>query len=139
MGLFGFGKKKEDKSVEVVPESVVAQEPVAKTIAPKAEGEALTIKIFCAGGFSTSLWAKNVEAEMKKQGINGTVSAFSVAMLEEEGANADAILIGPQTRYIASQAEELYPSKPIEVVPFTVFGRADGVAGVEYLKEKGIL
>ncbi|GAX46438.1 PTS sugar transporter subunit IIB [Pseudolactococcus reticulitermitis] len=136
MGLFGKKKQTVPESAPIIAEEVtekVAVNPI------NSAGKALVIKIFCAGGFSTSLWALKTEEALHQQGISGTVSAYPVAEIETEGANADAILIGPQTRYVEADAKKAYPDKIIEVVPFTIFGRVDGEANIKYLKEIGVI
>jgi PTS system cellobiose-specific IIB component len=132
MGLFSKKKKAEPVvTAKVEPETVVT---------PKISGDSpLVIKIFCAGGFSTSLWALKTEEALHQHGIAGSVTAYPVSNIETEGANADAILIGPQTRYVEGDAKKAYPQKIIEVVPFTIFGRVDGEANVQYLKEIGVI
>jgi PTS system cellobiose-specific IIB component len=135
MGL--FRRKKTEESVEPVVEVEVKEETQVK---PKNPGDKeLVIKIFCAGGFSTSLWALKTEEELEKQGIVATVTAYPVASIEAEGRNADAILIGPQARYVEEDTKKAYPDKIIEIVPFTIFGRVDGEENVKYLKEIGVI
>lgn len=136
MGIFGKKKKAEILAEPEVKAEVIEPPKVKPEI---SSHQALVIKIFCAGGFSTSLWALKTEEALHKQGIIGTVSAYPVASIETEGANADAILIGPQTRFVEADAKKTYPNKIIEVVPFTIFGRVDGEANVKYLREIGVI
>lgn len=132
MGLFSKKSKAEPVvTAEVKPEIVAT---------PEISGDSpLVIKIFCAGGFSTSLWALKTEEALHKHGIAANVTAYPVANIEIEGADADAILIGPQTRYVEADAKKSYPKKIVEVVPLTIFGRVDGEANVQYLKEIGVI
>lgn len=140
MGLFGK-KKKSETTNEAVVTSVVSEEKIEKVaVKPvNSEDKELVIKIFCAGGFSTSLWALKTEEALHNQGIASKVTAYPVASIEIEGSNADAILIGPQTRYVEADAKKVFPEKIIEVVPFTIFGRVDGDENVKYLREIGVI
>ncbi|MDR1771354.1 MAG: hypothetical protein LBS02_12045 [Hungatella sp.] len=124
-------KEKEKKASKVINanESAVASESTAA-----ARALPCRIKIYCVGGYSTSFWAKNVTAEFAVRGISAEVSAYPIADIDATGAEADMILIGPQARYIEEKARKLFPETPIAVVPFDVFGRANGTAGVEFIK-----
>ncbi|MDR1605761.1 MAG: hypothetical protein LBS41_01475 [Streptococcaceae bacterium] len=140
MGLFGKKKKSETINEPIVT-PIISEETAEKDVVKPINSEAkeLVIKIFCAGGFSTSLWALKTEEALHKQGITSKVTAYPVASIEIEGNNADAILIGPQTRYVEADAKKAYPEKIIEVVPFTIFGRVNGDENVKYLKEIGVI
>lgn len=140
MSLIGK-KKKSEITNETVDRSVVSEERIEKVAVKSvnSEDKELMIKIFCAGGFSTSLWALKTEEVLHRQGIASKVTAYPVANIETEGKNADAILIGPQTRYVEADTKKMYPDKIIEVIPFTIFGRVDGEANVKYLREIGVI
>lgn len=94
----------------------------------------LKVKIFCVGGYSTSLWALNVTKEMQKQNFSGEVTAYPVSDAKNEGGNADIILLGPQTRYLLGEVETSFPNKKVTVVPFEIFGQANGEKGLAYIK-----
>ena len=68
MGLFGK-KKKSETTNEAVVTSVVLEEKIEKVaVKPvNSEDKELVIKIFCAGGFSTSLWALKTEEALLMQ------------------------------------------------------------------------
>lgn len=94
----------------------------------------LKVKIFCVGGFSTSLWALNVTKEMQKQNFSGEVTAYPVSDAKNEGGDADIILLGPQTRYLLGEVETNFADKKVSVVPFEIFGQANGEKGLAYIK-----
>ena len=148
-----FKKKGKDEKANAASEAINANEAIIANEATSAneaiianESSTATesttaastlpchIKIYCVGGYSTSFWAKNVTTEFANQRINAEVSAYPIADIDATGAEADMILIGPQARYIEQKARNLFPKTTIAVVPFDVFGRANGAAGVEFIK-----
>ena len=56
------------------------------------------IVLFCAGGMSTSMMVKKMEASAKEQGYECTISAHALSEAQTYGKDADAILVGPQVR-----------------------------------------
>jgi PTS system cellobiose-specific IIB component len=135
MGLFGFGKKKEEKAVEVKPAVEETKVEEVKAEAPKAptpEGH-LTVRIFCSAGASTSLWAQNVQKSMDAQSRDMDIKAYSISVLDDEADEADVILIGPQTRYVENDVKAKYPNKTVAVVPMQTFGLMNGDKGLEFI------
>jgi len=135
MGLFGFGKKKEEKKVAPVvdkKETVVAETPAAPK-APKAEGERVVCRIFCSAGASTSLWAQNVQKAMDAAGRDMEIKAYSISVIDDEAGVADVILIGPQTRYVENDVKAKFPDKTVAVVPMQTFGLMNGEQGLKFI------
>ena len=98
----------------------------------KAEGH-LTVRIFCSAGASTSLFATKVQKTMDDKNFDGDIKAYSASTISENGAAANVILIGPQSRFILKDVEEKFPDKTVSVVPPQIFGAMDGEKGLEYI------
>lgn len=138
MGLFGKGKKKEseekkiENEVQNSEEAKMEETKMEETEFAKLEGH-LTVRIFCSAGASTSLFAVNVQKAMDAKGFDGDIKAYSASTVSENGASADIILIGPQSRFLKPDVEKKFPEKTVSVVPPQVFGAMNGEKGLAYI------
>ena len=57
------------------------------------------ILLLCNGGLSTGILVKKMKAAAGNQGYECEILAAPVASAEEEGGNADIVLLGPQVRF----------------------------------------
>lgn len=83
----------------------------------------MKIVLCCSAGMSTSL----VVSKMKKIAPPETdISAMGMEALSTDAKDADVILIGPQMGYNKPKVVELFPDKPVEIIPMRMYGMADG-------------
>lgn len=79
------------------------------------------VLLCCAGGASTGLLMKKMEAYWASHGIDLKIKATSVTTCENCADQFDVILIGPQTRYMLEEIKRK-TKKPAEVIPSVVYG-----------------
>lgn len=84
------------------------------------------IILFCAAGMSTSLLVTKMQEVAKKAGLDYEIHAYSMALAEEKGSDADAILIGPQVRFAINQLKKKLPDRKIEAINMEAYGLMDG-------------
>lgn len=91
----------------------------------------MKILLACAGGMSTSILMKKVEAYAKEHGIEPfEIKATSTAEAPSLAANYDVILIGPQVGYQKDEVEKAC-KKPTAVIPTEIYGSANSKAVIE--------
>lgn len=86
----------------------------------------ITVRLFCANGFSTTMMCKKIEAAAKANGKEVDVKAFPYSECKDQGVIADIILLGPQIRYNLRKVEELYPDKKVILLDAMTYGQMDG-------------
>ncbi|MDP4144462.1 MAG: PTS sugar transporter subunit IIB [Bacillota bacterium] len=90
----------------------------------------MNILLVCSSGMSTSLIVKKMEEAAKAKAIQCKIWAVAQDAAEQEMAEADVLLIGPQMRFLKSKLElkanEL--GIKIDVIRPMDFGRCDGNA-----------
>lgn len=97
----------------------------------------ITIRLFCAGGASTSLLAEKMRAAAAKRGLEVAVTFGGVHSLEEmsldELRQADVALLGPQVGYTRQLVEGKCAEAgvPLEVIPMRAYGLCDGPAVID--------
>lgn len=83
----------------------------------------MKIMLVCAGGMSTSILMKKMEKYGADKGIDLTIKAFAAQDLEDNYANYDVILLGPQISY------KLNDIKKIVTIPVGVIASLDYAIG----------
>jgi PTS system cellobiose-specific IIB component len=99
---------------------------------PSKEGsKMIKIRLFCAGGMSTSLLVTKMRKAAQEQGIEADIEAHGVGSIERYlDADVDAVLLGPQVGYQKAQAAAACDKFgiPCEVIPMTDYGMVNGKA-----------
>lgn len=85
------------------------------------------IYLFCAAGMSTSLLVAKMREHAAKHSVPVDIHAFPESQVSEKGQEADVILLGPQVGYMHSDIAARFPTKPVEVINTTMYGRVDGL------------
>ncbi|QIX94335.1 PTS sugar transporter subunit IIB [Cedecea sp. FDAARGOS_727] len=85
------------------------------------------IYLFCSAGMSTSLLVTKMRAQAEKYEVPVEIEAFSEALANEKGKDADLVLLGPQIAYMQADIKKLLPTKPVEVIDSTLYGKVDGL------------
>lgn len=92
-----------------------------------------TIMLFCSAGMSTSLLVKRMQEAAERKGLY--LNIFAVAQAEYKGRmrDADICMLGPQVRYMLSDAQKEGAKYNIPVVTIDMvhYGMVDGDAVLE--------
>lgn len=97
----------------------------------------ITIRLFCAGGASTSLLAEKMRKAAAERGLEVNVTFGGVHRLEmmqmEELEQADVALLGPQVGFTKGLVEDKCKEAgaPLEVIPMRAYGLCDGAAVID--------
>ena len=97
----------------------------------------LKIRLFCAGGMSTSLLAEKIRKAGRDMGIEVDVEAHGVGRINrlkpEDLAAMDVALLGPQVGYAKGNYEKIFADAgvPMDVIPMRAYGMVDGKAVLE--------
>lgn len=92
-------------------------------------------RLFCGGGFSTSLLVNKMKAYADSIGYDCTIDSHSYAQVEEYGNDADIVLLGPQIKYeMANIKAKLKPDVMVEAIDMKAYGLMDGKAVIDHVK-----
>ena len=89
----------------------------------------LKIRLFCAGGMSTSLLVRKMEAAAAEEGVEVDIIAHGVGSIERRiDETVDCVLLGPQIGYQKAQVKKVCDKYgvPMEVIPMTDYGMVNG-------------
>ncbi len=89
----------------------------------------LKIRLFCAGGMSTSLLVRKMEDAAKAEGVEADIIAHGVGSIERQiDETVDCVLIGPQIGYQKAAVQKVCDryGVPCEVIPMTDYGMVNG-------------
>ena len=89
----------------------------------------LKIRLFCAGGMSTSLLVTKMRQAAEAEGVEVDIIAHGVGSIEREvDETVDAVLLGPQIGYQKAQVKQVTDRLgiPMDVIPMTDYGMVNG-------------
>lgn len=89
----------------------------------------LKIRLFCAGGMSTSLLVRKMEAAAADEGLEVDIIAHGVSSIDRRiDDSVDVVLLGPQIGYQKAAAKAACDKYgiPCEVIPMTDYGMVNG-------------
>ncbi len=89
----------------------------------------LKIRLFCAGGMSTSLLVRKMEAAAAEEGVEVDIIAHGVGSADREiDATVDVVLLGPQVGYQKAQIQKVCDQfgVPCDVIPMVDYGMVNG-------------
>lgn len=89
------------------------------------------IRLFCAGGMSTSLLVRKIEEAAKEEGEELDIIAYGVGSIDRRiDSTLDCVLIGPQIGYQKAAVKKVCDQYgvPMEVIPMTDYGMVNGKA-----------
>lgn len=77
---------------------------------------------------STSLLVRKMEQAAEEEGIEVDIKAIAEADLKNNLDNADALLLGPQVRYLLSKVRDLMQDRgvPVDVINSVDYGTMNG-------------
>ena len=87
----------------------------------------LRILLACAGGMSTSLLMNKMKEEAEQRGIEVSVDAVGEKTTGNHIGNFDALLLGPQVRYVLKKVQDVVGDKaPFDVIDMRDYGLING-------------
>ena len=89
----------------------------------------LKIRLFCAGGMSTSLLVTKMRAAAAEAGVEADIEAHGVGSISRRiDESVDVVLLGPQIGYQKAQVKEVTDKLgiPMEVIPMTDYSMVNG-------------
>ncbi len=100
----------------------------------KGELKMLKIKLFCAGGMSTSILVKKMLESAEKKGIAVEIAAYPEAQMDQQTDDCDIALLGPQVGYRLKTAQQICKPKniPVAVIPMIDYGTMNGEKVLEF-------
>lgn len=86
------------------------------------------IALFCSAGMSTSLLVTKMRKAAETKGIEVSIDAFAEATMTKKLEDVDAVLLGPQIKYLFNKAKKKCDEKgiPIAVINTIDYGMMDG-------------
>lgn len=89
----------------------------------------IKVRLFCAGGMSTSLLVRKIEEAVNAEGVDIDIIAYGVSSIDQQiDASLDAVLLGPQIGYQKPQVQRVCDQYgvPCEIIPMTDYGMVNG-------------
>lgn len=81
--------------------------------------------LLCNGGLSTGILVKKMKMAADEKEYECEIKAFPVSSAEEEGQDADLILLGPQVRFQMNHVKSKVTCPVISIEP-TAYGTMNG-------------
>lgn len=94
------------------------------------------IVLLCAGGMSTSILVKKMQAAAQEINYDCEIAAYPTSEAKTKAADADLILLGPQVRFSLGKIQDQCPGIPVEAIDMRMYGRMDGKGVIELAKQK---
>lgn len=82
--------------------------------------------LLCAGGMSTSLLMKRIEAEANSNSFPLEISAHGIIEDMKILSDADLVLLAPQVRYVFDKLIKEYPNINLQLIDMKDYGLMDG-------------
>lgn len=86
----------------------------------------IRVMLCCSAGMSTSMMVSRMETAAKDRGIEAEIWAVPEAQAAAEAPKADAILLGPQVRFLLDKIKSEVNSVPVEVIDMAAYGMMNG-------------
>lgn len=89
----------------------------------------MKVRLFCAGGMSTSLLVRKIEEAAKEEGVDIDIIAYGVSSIDRRiDESLDCVLIGPQIGFQKNEVKKVCDQYgvPMEVIPMTDYGMVNG-------------
>ncbi|MFM2483275.1 PTS sugar transporter subunit IIB [Celerinatantimonas sp. YJH-8] len=94
------------------------------------------LMLCCSAGMSTSLLVKKMKDVAEQKGIAVSIDAYSVAEFDEQVSHYQAVLLGPQVKYL--QADLARRASPYGVPVETINPMDYGMQNGEHVLEQGL-
>lgn len=93
------------------------------------------IILLCAGGMSTGMLVKKMEAYAAGIGYDCAIAAYGKEMAKSKASDADIVLLGPQIKFAYEEVKRAIPGVPIEVMGMQDYGRQKADVFIEKCRE----
>lgn len=93
------------------------------------------IRLFCAGGLTTTLLVNKMKAAATAIGYDVDISAHPVIELDEKGGHCDLIILGPQVASSLKEVQTKFPNQKVMVCDLVAFGNIDAAKILEKAKK----
>lgn len=93
------------------------------------------IILACCAGMSTGMLVDKMKKYAQETGYECEVSAHPLTELETIKEGANIILLGPQVRFNLPKVKESCPGIVVEAIDMMAYGRMDGKAVIEHVRE----
>ncbi len=86
------------------------------------------ILLFCNAGMSTSMLVSKMQKYAKDNNIEASIEAFPESQMDKKIDGADAVLLGPQVRFLFDKAKKICGAKgvPVDVINAADYGMMNG-------------
>ncbi|MTD38903.1 PTS sugar transporter subunit IIB [Erwinia sp. CPCC 100877] len=84
------------------------------------------IVLLCSAGMSTSMLVTKMRRAAEEQNLDFDIDAYPLNEAENKGADADAILLGPQVRFQEASIKKLLPNKKVASINMQDYGTMNG-------------
>lgn len=84
------------------------------------------IVLLCAAGMSTSMLVNKMSVYAKEINQKIIINAYPISEAKEQGADADAILLGPQVRFQEDEIKKMFPNKTVLTIDMRDYGTMNG-------------
>lgn len=75
------------------------------------------IMLCCSAGMSTSILVKKMQKEAEQRGLETDIKAFGAAEFENQVANYQVVLLGPQVKYMQADLKQKASPHGVKVEP----------------------
>lgn len=93
------------------------------------------IRLFCAGGLTTTLLVNKMKVAATAMGYDVDISAHPVVELNEKGSHCDLIILGPQIASTLKEVQAKFPNQKVMVCDLLAFGNIDAKKILENAKK----
>lgn len=98
------------------------------------DNKTVNVLLTCSSALTTSYYAELLNKAAETLGVNYSFRAVSFNLIEEEGKNADVILLAPQVHYARSKVIALFNHAIVINIPAQTFGKYDTGTLIELIK-----
>lgn len=86
----------------------------------------LKVLLICSQGASTAVLCDRIRQAAQDQNYEIDIHATAIARADEDLAEADVILLGPQVRYMLNKVKGQAQGKPVAAIDMQSYGAIDG-------------
>lgn len=94
----------------------------------------MNVLLICSMGASTASMCKKIEEAARAEGLDLEAQAVAMAMMADRIEWADAVLVGPQIRFMLEKVKAAAGGKPVEAIDMLAYGMMDGAKVLQQIK-----
>lgn len=89
------------------------------------------ILLICSAGMSTSFMVEKMKKSAENKNIEVEINAVPEAIAFDYVGKVDAVLLGPQVKYLESKIKDMFEGVPVKVINMVHYGTMNGEAVLE--------